>query len=145
MAYVVTSRNSVITFTPDIDPANQITLKGFSKDYIMRVSDADNATYDIGIDGQSYSAVITSKVDGTFSFIPLSPTLLEIQVLQTAIYLTGIPVTGTLSVNLVSQNISINYREFTILSAVKGFDLGTQVDPIVIKWSSQLPVVTVGA
>lgn len=142
MALIATTKNVIITFTPYIDPVNSFQFQEFSKVHILEVADVDQVKFLIGNDGIAQASVVVAQVDGSFSFLPTSKTLQNIYILQTAVYLSGIPVQGVLTVKLPSSNIEYLYRDFTILSGPKGVSLQDEAQPVLIKWSSQLAIPT---
>ena len=139
-AVIATSKNAVITFTPLIDPVGAFQLEGFSKEHIMAINDADIVKYEVGNDGTPQISVVATEITGDFSFYANSPTLQNIQLLQTGIQLSGDVVVGTLNVNLPALNKKFAYPNFTFLSSVIGIPLSETAQPVKIKWSS-LPAI----
>jgi len=137
---IATSKNAILTFTPYVDPAAAIQFQEFSEEFILDLSDVDVVETKVGNDGIFQASVVATKMEGSFSFMPTSDTLANIQILQTAVYLSGIPVSGILQVKLPSANKNFIYRDFTIVSGIIGIPLKKEADPVKIKWSSQLAV-----
>lgn len=144
MSFIATSKNAVIYFKSVA--TGSLLLGGFANDNIMEVADTDIVKTTIGCDGQRNLSVIAKEQEGSFTFFPSSPSLQKIYTAQQAVYLTGLPLTGILTVTLPTSAKVFTYPEFTFKSAAKGISLGDEQKPVTIKWSALLPdVASLGA
>lgn len=135
---VATAKNSIITFIPDITLGiAQFQFQGFSQNYILRLTNAENVTYIRGADGLSQASNKVTTVKGTFEFLATSPTLLLIQQYQTIVDLSGRVLFGTLEVEITSMNRKYLYPDFAVKSNVVGLPIGfDSVEPVEIAWES---------
>ena len=138
MTYIVTAKNSIITFSSALTGTPQI-FQGFSSENIMVIPDVDILKSTIGLDGQLARSVIAKKIEGNFSFFAGSPTLSFIYQVQQAVYLSGVPLLGVLTVAMPGLATSFTFPDFTFESGPKGFELADEVKPVTIKWSSLMP------
>ena len=137
MSLIATSKNSVIQFTSLI--TGTLTLGGFSNENILAIPDVDIVKSTMGNDGYINRSVVAKKLDGSFSFFPDSPSLLAIQTIQQAVYLSGLPINGILTVLFPTSGKVYTYVDFTLVSATKGNEASEEQKPVTIKWDSQLP------
>lgn len=137
MALIATSKNSVIQFTSAI--TGTLTLGGFSSENILAISDVEIVKTTIGNDGQLNRSVVVKHIQGSFSFFPDSPSLLKIQTIQQAVYLSGLPINGILTILFPTSAKVFTYPEFSIESALKGVEASDEQKPVTVKWSSLLP------
>jgi hypothetical protein len=138
MTYIVTAKNSIIAITSTLLPT-PLVLQGFSSENILAIPDVDIIKSTIGLDGQLARSVTAKQIEGSFSFFAGSPSLTAFYQIQQAVYISGIPFVGTMSVTLLGLAQGFTFPEFTIISAPKGFELADEVKPVTIKWSCLMP------
>lgn len=138
MSYIITAKNSIITFSSLLIATPKL-FSGFSSENIMVIEDTDIVKSMIGLDGTVARSVMAKMMRGSFSFYAGSPTLSFIYETQQASYISGIPLTGTLNVVIPGLATVFTYPDFCFESAPKGFELGEEVKPVSIKWSSAMP------
>lgn len=137
MSLIATSKNSVITFNSILTGVELLT--GFSNENILVIPDVDIVKTTMGCDGLLSRSLVARMADGSFSFFPGSPSLDFIYTVQQAVYLSGVPLVGSVNVVFPSIGKVFNYLDFSFVSAAKGIDAGDELKPVTIKWSSQLP------
>ena len=138
---IATSKNVDIIYQSAL--TGLIKLEGFSTDHIMAINDVDMIDYTIGNDGYANVGVKAVKIEGSFSFFSNSPSLREIDRVQALIGLSGQPNNGILSVIFPSLLRQYVYVDFQFLSAPKGIEAKDTAQPRTIKWSSQIPNVSI--
>lgn len=137
MTLLATSKNAVIQFTSVI--TGTLTLGGFSNENILAIPDVEIVKTTMGNDGALNRSVVAKHIQGSFSFFPDSPSLLKIYTIQQAVYLSGLPINGVLTVLFPTSAKVFTYVDFSIESAPKGVEASEEQKPITIKWSSLLP------
>lgn len=137
MSLIATSKNSVIQFTSLI--TGTITLSGFANENVLAIPDIDIVKSTMGNDGYINRSVVAKKLDGSFTFFPDSPSLLKIQTIQQAVYVSGLPINGILTVLFPTSGKVFTYIDFSIISGTKGNEASDEQKPVTIKWDSQLP------
>ena len=137
---IATSKDAVIVFIPQVDPVNSITLQGFSDEHIMAIQDKEQIKSEVGCDGTVQLSAVAEQLDGDFTFFANSNSLLDLQILQTAVNQSGLPIVGVLTVTLPSMNRKYIYNNFVFLSGVKGVNLEKTAKPVTIKWRSDFAI-----
>lgn len=137
MSLIATSKNSVIQFRSAL--TGTLTLGGFSNENILAIPDVDIVKSTIGNDGIINRSVVAKKVEGSFSFFSNSDSLQNIYTIQQAVYLTGLPISGILSVLFPTSGKVYTYLDFSFLSGAKGIEAADEQKPVTIKWDAQLP------
>lgn len=137
MGLIATSKNSVISFQSVVTGIKLLT--GFSNENIIVVPDVDIVKSTMGCDGALSRAAVAKKLEGSLSFFPGSPSLDFIYTIQQAVYVSGVPVVGILSVIFPTLGKSFTYPDFSFESGAKGLEAADELKPVTIKFSSQLP------
>lgn len=137
MALLGTSKNLIVTFFSEFTPPHIFT--GFSSENIMDIPDVDIIKSTMGCDGAMQWSVVAKKVEGQFSLYAGSPSVPFVYGIMKNVYRLGIPLAGTLTVEIPSLVRMFTFREFTFVSGPRGLSAGDEMKPVTIKWVSQLP------
>jgi hypothetical protein len=143
LALQATSKNSIMTFTcPGVLVAPVIVTAAGIEDWFA-VEDAEAAIVEIGTDGVITGHSKPTIVEGTITLQPMSPALEAFRTVAKLQEETGAIAYGTLTVVNPTGLWTIQYENFVVTTAFKGFELAVKVKDVPIKFKAQIPDSTV--